>query len=384
MSSNWNQPPADRRSAEPLAPKTGGLLSEYKSQKLPPLKRLDKSQQFVGPRAKPTVPLSPIEEEKPLPAKSASPAPSLPGQFKAKKTVPLAPLSTADQEQKPVPRRAAPPPLLPGARAQARSSRNTSAPSPSLSGTQTQTPSQRSSVSAAVAVSAQSPAQSSSRPASNNSLGISTKNAQPNNSLGISTKNAQSNNSLGISTKNAQSNNSLGISAKNAQPNNSLGISAKNAQSSNSLGISAKNKRRGLLSGTLDRVYQWSDKMAVLVGHTPQPPAPYMDRYRPPVTAPPRPAAPIPAQTALSLQHKRWKRSLTLRVTRQMRQRRSRWQQGGMGGTNLLRNLSVALAVILVCISLSGTAYGYEYYQSQFARSADAGRSLLVTEYPCL
>src|SRR5436190_19222658 len=96
MSSNWKPNSTPRRKEERPASKTGGLLSSYtKQQEDPPsLAKRSASQQFVGPRAKPTVPLGQAVQEQskpasPLPAAPPS-GPLLAGQFKAR-TTPLPP-----------------------------------------------------------------------------------------------------------------------------------------------------------------------------------------------------------------------------------------------------------------------------------------------------
>ena len=86
-----------------------------------------------------------------------------------------------------------------------------------------------------------------------------------------------------------------------------------------------------------------------------------MERYQ-------TPATPMQDNPVLSRQSKPWKRSRTLRVTQQMKQRRNRSQQIGTSGSGLWKNLTIALIALIVFVSLSGTAYGYIYYESQLPR----------------
>ncbi|GER87099.1 hypothetical protein KDW_12610 [Dictyobacter vulcani] len=114
----------------------------------------------------------------------------------------------------------------------------------------------------------------------------------------------------------------------------------------------------GLLSTTVDLVRRWSGKMATVAGYKIQPPAPYMERYHMP--------APGPVVSTPQPQRKRaWRRSRTLRIAMQMRQRRARWQQSPR---QIWPVLLIGLATILVLVSFAGTAYGYGYYERQLPR----------------
>ncbi|GCF06583.1 transglycosylase domain-containing protein [Dictyobacter arantiisoli] len=122
-----------------------------------------------------------------------------------------------------------------------------------------------------------------------------------------------------------------------------------------SMAPAGNQRRSGLLSGTVDRMRQWSGKMNALSGHAPQPPAPYMDVYRP-YSAQPGfvEATPQPTQP--------WKRSKVLRLYQRKRQRRMSMR----GGPNRVIVITLAtLAVLLVLASFGGSAYGYSYYQQQ-------------------
>jgi membrane peptidoglycan carboxypeptidase len=112
---------------------------------------------------------------------------------------------------------------------------------------------------------------------------------------------------------------------------------------------------RGVLSHTLNMVRRWSGKMAAVAGYAPQPPAPYMERYR------------VPSQPGISqglpmLPSERWKRSSALRVTTQMRQRRVRSEK--TRSNRQIIWLTVVLS-FLVIGSASGIFYGYFYLVNQ-------------------
>ena len=107
---------------------------------------------------------------------------------------------------------------------------------------------------------------------------------------------------------------------------------------------------------------RWSGKIATVAGYAPQPPAPYMERYHNPNPSTPSTLDP---QRGTRLSSQRWKRSRTVRVTRQMRQRRSRWGQGRPNGKNILLGLFISFVAILVIIFSTGIFYGYKDYLSQ-------------------
>ncbi|GCE04095.1 transglycosylase domain-containing protein [Dictyobacter aurantiacus] len=117
----------------------------------------------------------------------------------------------------------------------------------------------------------------------------------------------------------------------------------------------------GLLIHTMNMVRHWSGKVAAVAGHKILPPAPYMERYHglnpPPVEA--EPQTPQPAKRTP------WRRSRTLRIAMQMRQRRARWQQAPR---QLWAVLTMALMSVLGLICVAGTTYSYGYYEQQLPR----------------
>ena len=140
--------------------------------------------------------------------------------------------------------------------------------------------------------------------------------------------------------------------------NKSPSLSASGFPRGQSLGISSKTKRQSVVVNTVNVVRQWSGKVAALAGHVPLPPAPYMERYQ-------APAVSQQYKPMLSPLPKRWKRSRTLRVSQLMKQRR---QQTGMRGSRLWVNLLFTLLAVTVLVGLSGTAYGSIFYGSQLSR----------------
>ncbi|GCE17884.1 transglycosylase domain-containing protein [Dictyobacter kobayashii] len=117
-------------------------------------------------------------------------------------------------------------------------------------------------------------------------------------------------------------------------------------------------QRHGLLSNTVDMMRRWSGKFASVAGHQVQPPAPYLDRYRP---------ASMPGvEMSPSRPSRPWKRSRVLRINQHIRQRRLKSRQGGVG-----RVLAITLATLLVLVlltSFGSSAYGYSYYVQQQPR----------------
>jgi membrane peptidoglycan carboxypeptidase len=280
MSNNWKLSPLNRRKVEQAIPKTGGLLSsESKKQTDQPALS---SSQFVGARAKPTVPLGQSVQQQ---SKSAHPVPAAPssgalvkGQFKAR-TASLSPPNGPQEKSK----LADPLPATPrsGASVKGQFKARTAPLSPPG-------------------------ALSSSKPQSQS-------------------------------------------------------VSESRSPGKGSLGVSSKVKNRGVFVNTFNMMRQWSGKMARLAGYVPQPPAPYMERYHAPTQ--PKQDSPV-----LSRQSQPWKRSRTLRVTKRMKLRRDRWQKTGMKGPYLWSRLMVTLLAMVVVMGLSGTAYGYLYYESQLSR----------------
>src|SRR5260370_4560615 len=123
------------------------------------------------------------------------------------------------------------------------------------------------------------------------------------------------------------------------------------------------NRSGGLLENTFQAIRGWSgkfsaisNKMAAMAGYSMQPPAPYMERSHPPAIVP---------ETPVQQQSEQWKRSRALRITMLMRKRRERWKpQAG----RIWYGILITLALLLVTITGSGTAYGYTYYQSQLPK----------------
>ena len=140
--------------------------------------------------------------------------------------------------------------------------------------------------------------------------------------------------------------------------NKSPSLSASGFPRGQSLGISSKTKRQSVVVNTVNVMRQWSGKVAAFAGHVPQPPAPYMERYHTPTVS-------QQYKPMLSPLPKRWKRSRTLRVSQLMKQRR---QQTGMRGSRLWVNLLFTLLAVTVLVGLSGTAYGSIFYSSQLSR----------------
>src|SRR5579859_1277080 len=122
-----------------------------------------------------------------------------------------------------------------------------------------------------------------------------------------------------------------------------------------------KAQGQGIVFNTIDMMRRWSGKMATVAGYVPQPPAPYMERYR--TLGQPGPVANLPRPSS-----RRWKRSHALRVTTKMRQRRLRWQQSRPNGQKIWLGVLLGFIALLVIASASGGIYGYEYYQSQLPR----------------
>lgn len=130
-------------------------------------------------------------------------------------------------------------------------------------------------------------------------------------------------------------------------------------------GIIPKRPRNGsvqihnLVVNTLQILHSWSGKMTTIADQTIQPSVFSIDRYP---ALPSGVSAPLPEHT------KRWRRSRTLRTLMMIRQRRARSQYALPGAKRIWVGLLITLALLLVIISVSGTAYGYTYYQSQLPR----------------
>ena len=114
-------------------------------------------------------------------------------------------------------------------------------------------------------------------------------------------------------------------------------------------------RRGGLLSNAASMVHQWSGRVSAIAGHQVQPPAPYLDLYRP---------QPMPmgiSSPAIKQSTKRWKRSRSLRLYQHVRQRRQKTQ-----GPNRTIVISIAtLALLIIFGSFGATAYGYSFYVQQ-------------------
>ncbi len=109
---------------------------------------------------------------------------------------------------------------------------------------------------------------------------------------------------------------------------------------------------QGWVANTMQVVRQWSGQMRKVP--VSQPP---LVRYH-------------PGQRALPVEQKAkpWKRSLTMRISMQMRRRRARWQNNQLNPSNILRNIAIAFGLFLVILFSSGAASAYAYYQSEFPR----------------
>jgi membrane peptidoglycan carboxypeptidase len=122
--------------------------------------------------------------------------------------------------------------------------------------------------------------------------------------------------------------------------------------------------QQNILASTVARMRQWSGgmrqltgKMAAVAGYRPpqpQPPAPYMDLYRPSMNMNMSMPEPSKGQP--------WRRSRALRIARQMRLRRARWQQGP---ARFWMILGIVVLLIIVLTSFGSSAYAYSYYQQQ-------------------
>ena len=110
-------------------------------------------------------------------------------------------------------------------------------------------------------------------------------------------------------------------------------------------------------ANAMQRVRQWSGKMAAQRYGQPEPP---MVLRHPPQTQ-----LPIPPKLP---KVKRWKRSRTIRVAMQMRHRRYRWQSKAPNGGRVGIGVLIALLLLFVVITTSTGAYAYGYYQSQLPR----------------
>ncbi len=110
-------------------------------------------------------------------------------------------------------------------------------------------------------------------------------------------------------------------------------------------------------ANAMQKVRQWSGKMAVQTYGQPAPP---MVLRHPAQTQVP--------QTPLPLRTKRWKRSRTIRVAMQMRHRRYRWQSKSPNGGRISIGILMAVMFLLFILTTSTSAYAYGYYQSQLPR----------------
>ena len=111
-----------------------------------------------------------------------------------------------------------------------------------------------------------------------------------------------------------------------------------------------------LVTSTIRVMRGWTGKMAAIADHAMQPSTPYIERYPAPASGV---SSPLPERS------KRWKRSHTLRLTMMMRQRRERSKRERPSAGRIWSGILMALALLLVIITGSGTTYGYVYYQSQ-------------------
>jgi membrane peptidoglycan carboxypeptidase len=130
------------------------------------------------------------------------------------------------------------------------------------------------------------------------------------------------------------------------------------AQYQNAPGQDPSRNPQGLLSSTVNLMQRWSGKMAAVARYSPQPPAPYLDRYHSTNQSGSQSHPYVP----------RWKRSRTVRIASQMRQRRERWQNDRPTIARVGMGLAMTLIAVLVIVSGAGAFYGYGYYQSQLPR----------------
>jgi membrane peptidoglycan carboxypeptidase len=128
------------------------------------------------------------------------------------------------------------------------------------------------------------------------------------------------------------------------------------SQMSGGPAVNQPHRGGGLLSNAASRIQQWSGKMSSLAGRSVEPPAPYLDRYRPMAMAAETRAPEIRQQS------KRWKRSKTLRMYQHVQKRRQRMQRG----PNQAIVISLAVfAALIIFGSFGSGAYGYSYYVQQ-------------------
>ncbi len=119
---------------------------------------------------------------------------------------------------------------------------------------------------------------------------------------------------------------------------------------------------QGVVASTLNMMRSWSGKVAALAGYRAEPPAPYMERYHTPQMPPAMKGTPtLPAAT----RRHRWKRSRTLRIAMQMRQRRQRWMQTRPAAKNIWTSLPIAVLLLLIVTIGSGSAYAYSLYANE-------------------
>ena len=84
--------------------------------------------------------------------------------------------------------------------------------------------------------------------------------------------------------------------------------------------------------------------------------------------AAPEPLVLYHPRAAEPVQHKPWKRSRAVRLSMQMRRRRTRWQHTRPGTKKILSITGIVFAALLVVLLSSGFATAYAYYQSQLPR----------------
>ncbi len=110
-------------------------------------------------------------------------------------------------------------------------------------------------------------------------------------------------------------------------------------------------------TNAMQRVRQWSGKIAAQRYGQPEPP---MVLRHPPQT-------PMPSTPTLP-KSKRWKRSRTMRIALQMRHRRSRWQSKAPSSRYIGTGILIAVLLLFFILTSSTSAYAYGYYQSQLPR----------------
>jgi len=111
----------------------------------------------------------------------------------------------------------------------------------------------------------------------------------------------------------------------------------------------------GFFENAREAVRRWSGKMAAARRHSvDQDP---LVLYHP--------VAPLPVQDP---KRKPWRRSHSVRVARQMRHRRERWNKVHPSGQRVATTIATIFVILLIVILSGSAASGYAYYQNQLPR----------------